>query len=170
MVSGFNCSFSATSSTVKNIYTPPICFYYILLDNICKDILTNKKSRGLSPLQFLVQFRRYLYPAILDVIMPVETVNAHLVLLIMMTAAQCQYVMIMMVHGAAVTSRANGFTVCQVSAILATYDALPVNRRCVDERLILFHEVASLVIKRYIVLKNPHDNDFDDLACLLLAA
>src|SRR5699024_11420174 len=111
-------------------------------------IQTNKKSRGLSPLQFLVQFRRNLYPTIFDVIMLVETVNAHLVLLSMMTAAQCQYVMIMMVHGAAVTSRANGITVCQVSAILATYDALPVNRRCVDERLILFHEIASLVIKR----------------------
>src|SRR5699024_12022187 len=89
--------------------------------------------------------------------MPVEAVNAHLMLLIMMTAAQCQHMMIRVIHLPPVASGSDRLTVCQVSAILATYDALPVNRRCVDERLILFHEIASLVFKWDFFLVNIND-------------
>ena len=78
--------------------------------------------------------------------------------------------MIMVAHSAPVTSRANGFTMCQVAVWLAADYTMSVLCSGVDERLILFHEIASLVIKRDVVLKDPHDNDFDDLACLLLAA
>ena len=78
--------------------------------------------------------------------------------------------MTVMIHLISVSTSANGLFMCEVAFRLTANSTLPIDCRCVDKRLILFHEIARLVIKRDVVLKDPHDNDLDYFACLLLAA